>query len=77
MANTVTIRELHNMPGFFEFDYKITKTNQRVRRKIQSGQYEVQLLKDLLDNVLANNLDEDACIFLFYIAIVNGINCIF
>ena len=48
MANTVTIRELQNMPGFFEFDYKITKTNQRVRRKIQSGQYEVQLLKDLL-----------------------------
>ena len=36
MANTVTIRELQNMPGFFEFDYKITKTNQRVRRKIQS-----------------------------------------
>lgn len=62
MANTVTIRELQNMPGFFEFDYKITKTNQRVRRKIQSGQYEVQLLKDLLENVLADNLDEDAAI---------------
>lgn len=61
MANTVTIREVPNMPGYYEFDYKNNQTNQRVRRKIQSEQYEAHLLKDLLEIVNANNmLDNDA-----------------
>ena len=35
MANKVASREVPNMPGYYEFDYKNPQTNQRVRRKIE------------------------------------------
>lgn len=62
MATTITTREVQNMPGYYEFDYKNLQTNQRVRRKIQTEQYEAHLLKDLLEIVLANNLCEEQAI---------------
>ena len=62
MANKVASREVPNMPGYYEFDYKNPQTNQRVRRKIETEQYEAQLLKDLLEMVLTNNLCEEATI---------------
>lgn len=62
MASKVASRAVPNMPGYFEFDYKNAKTNQRVRRKIESEQYEAHLLRDLLEIVLNNNLCEEAAI---------------
>lgn len=59
MANKVTIRQLENLSGYYEFDYKNPLANQRIRRKIKATTYQGELLKELLEHVLDNSLDED------------------
>lgn len=58
MANKVQIRTVENMPGYMEFDYKNTSIGKRVRRKIKATEYQAKLLNNLLETVLADNMDK-------------------
>ncbi len=59
MANTIRVSFLDKMPDYVEFDYKNPVTDQRIRRKIKASQYQADLLKDLLDNVIEHELDKE------------------
>ncbi len=59
MANIIRVTPVENMPGYYEFDYKIPQTKQRIRRKIKSTYYQSQLLQRLLADILVNEYDKE------------------
>ena len=59
MTSTIRVTPISNMPGYYEFDYKIPQTGQRIRRKIKASNHQCLLLQGLLADILVKEYDKE------------------